>query len=90
MDNLSSPPDYGSRYDMKEQMDALLDRITQLYTETIPAALQSAPEGLILYGGFIPYFGWEADPKPCRTWKNNLYLGHRSLARNSKKDQRYR
>jgi hypothetical protein len=59
---------------MKEHMDALLDRITKLYTESIPVALQSAPKELTLYGGFIPYFGWEAEPEDHAEHGRTIYI----------------
>ena len=57
-----------------KDMDALLQHITDLYTETIPAALETAPGELILYGGFIPYFGWEADPKDHAEHGRTIYI----------------
>lgn len=40
----------------------------------IPTALESVPSGLKLYGGFIPYFGWEADPEDHAEHGRTIYI----------------
>ena len=63
------------RYDMKGiNLDDLLNRITQLYVDLIPTALESVPPGLKLYGGFIPYFGWEAEPEDHAEHGRTIYI----------------
>ena len=55
-------------------LDDLLNRITRLYIELIPAALKSVPSDLKLYGGFIPYFGWEAEPEDHAEHGRTIYI----------------
>jgi hypothetical protein len=65
----------GRRYNMKgTNLDELLNRITRLYIELIPTALKSVPSGLKLYGGFIPYCGWEAEPEDHAEHGRTIYI----------------
>jgi hypothetical protein len=55
-------------------MQSLLSRISELYVQEIPKTLRTVPATITLYAGFVPYFGWEADPEDHAGHSREIYI----------------
>jgi hypothetical protein len=51
-----------------------LKRISDLYVAAVPAMLNSAKLDSKMYGAFIPYFGWDAEPKDHAEHASSVYI----------------
>ncbi|WP_442511838.1 hypothetical protein SH528x_003584 [Novipirellula sp. SH528] len=63
-----------SRYRDLTNMNQLLETISSLYLNKIPDALSRLPANQTFYAGFIPYFGWEAEPEDYAEHGRTIYI----------------
>ena len=55
-------------------MDEVLETISSLYLTGIPETFARLPADQTFYAGFIPYFGWEADPEDYAEHGRTIYI----------------